>query len=184
MGAVPGVPTEFDAAPRMLPGIDEMKFDEPFWVSAAEGAVRDYCGWHVSPILQQTFAMDGEGRSRILLDTMRLVEVVSVTVDGQDVTGRVKAAESGVLEMPNDRCGFGRGLNSVIVVAKHGYDPREVPSVVALIASLAERFSSMFGNVIQSRSAGGSSESFFAGSEALISTDRAKLEKYRLRGRS
>lgn len=179
MGLVPGVnPTPVEPQ-RMLP--DSPVFDEAFWVAAAEGAIRDYCGWHVAPIINQVFAVDGQCGRRVLLPTLRLREVTEVLSDGSNVTARVVPSEAGLLELPER---FGSGLNSVIATVVHGYAPEEVPSVMAVIASAASRFSDSFGNVVQSQAAGGSSVTFFAGADALLSSERARLDPYRLKGRT
>lgn len=178
MALLPGVPAS-PVVDRILPAAPT--FDEKFWVSVAEGAVRDFCLWHVAPVREQTFVLDGGGLSRVLLPTMRLREVLSVTSGGRDVTSRVVPSESGVLELEG---GFACGLSSVVVTVSHGYDPAEVPSVQGVIASAASRFADSLGNIVQSQSAGGSAVAYFAGSESLLKSEQAKLARYRLGGRS
>lgn len=176
MALIPGVPV-VPVKDRILPATPT--FDEKFWVSVAEGAIRDYCGWHIAPIREQTFALDGGGKRRLLLPTMRLREVVSVYADGRNITSRVRASESGVIEA-GER--FPCGLSSVVVLISHGYNPDEVPAVQGVIASAASRFADSLGNIVQSQTAGGSTVTFFAGSESLLSSEKAKLDPYRLRG--
>lgn len=184
MSFIPGVPTskpELDEADRILP--TNPTFDEDFWVRAAEGAIRDYCKWHVAPVRTQTWALDGRGQSRLLLQSKRLLRVTSCMSGGVDVTELVVPGESGVIELRDGGC-FARGLQGVVVTAEHGYYAEEVPSVMALIASIASRLSEMFGNVVQQQSAGGSSVTFFAGAEHLLAGERSKLDAYRVWGRS
>lgn len=178
MALLPGVP-DTPVADRILPA--KPVFDEKFWVSVAEGAVRDFCLWHVAPVREQVFSLNGEGRHQILLPTMRLREVLSVTSGGRDVTAQVKASESGVLELAG---GFACGVASVLVKVSHGYHPDEVPSVQGVIASAASRFSDSLGNIVQSQTAGGSTVTYFSGSESLLRSEREKLVRYRLGGRS
>lgn len=178
MGLIPGVPAT-PVKDRILPA--EPVFDEKFWVSVAEGAIRDYCGWHIAPIREEVFALDGGGKRRILLPTMRLREVVSVVADGREIVSRVRASESGVLEL-DER--FPCGLSSVVVRISHGYHPEEVPSIMGVIASAASRFADSLGNIVQSQTAGGSTVTFFSGSESLLSSERLKLDPYRIRGRA
>lgn len=178
MALLPGVPAT-PTSDRILPA--KPTFDEKFWVSVAEGAVRDFCLWHVAPIREEIFAVDGGGRSQILLPTMRLREVLSVVSGGYDVTKQVKASESGILELEG---GFACGLSSVVVKISHGYDPAEVPSVQGVIASAASRFADSLGNIVQSQTAGGSTVTYFSGSESLLRSEQAKLSRYRLEGRS
>lgn len=182
MAYIPGVPTTTPQAPaRILP--NPPTFDEAFWVAAAEGAIRDYCGWHVAPVKEQTWALDGRGQRRLLLQSKRLLEVTSCVSGGVDVTGRVVPGESGVIEL-RDGGTFACGLQGVVVTAKHGYYPEEVPSIMGLIASLASRLSDSFGNIVHQQSAGGSSVTFFAGAEHLLRGEQAKLDTYRVWGRS
>lgn len=180
-GYIPGVPV-VEPAPlgRILP--ENPVFNEAFWVAAAEGAIRDYCGWHVAPVKTQTWSLDGQGASRVLLQTKRLLRVESVLADGRDITARVRASESGVIELRGGS--FPCGLGSLVVTAEHGFYPNEVPSLMALIASVASRFSEMFGNVVAQQSAGGSSVTYISSAENLLAGDRAKLDAYRVRGRS
>lgn len=177
MALIPGVPV-VPVKDRILPA--QPVFDEKFWVSVAEGAIRDYCGWHVSPIREETFAVDGGGKRRILLPTMRLRQVVSVLAEGREISSRVQASESGVLELPE---GFPCGLSSVVALVSHGYHPDEVPAIQGVIASAASRFADSLGNIVQSQTAGGSTVTFFSGSESLLSSEKAKLDPYRIRGR-
>lgn len=182
MGFIPGVPETKPQAPkRILPTTPTL--DEAFWVAAAEGAIRDYCGWHVAPVIEQTWALDGRCQRRLLLQSKRLLRVLECTSGGVDVTEQVVPGESGVIELRGGGT-FAAGLQGVVVKVEHGYYPEEVPSIMGLIASLASRLSDSFGNVVQQQVAGGSSVTFFAGSEHLLSGERAKLEKYRVWGRS
>lgn len=175
---IPGV-TESPIKDRILP--ESPVFDEAFWVSVAEGAIRDYCDWHVAPVRESVFSLDGGRRHRLILPTLRLREVKSVLLNGREAVDRVKASESGILEL-HER--FPCGLGSVVVKVSHGYDPDEVPSLMGVIASAASRFADSLGNVVQSQSAGGSAVSFFMGSESLLSSEKEKLDRYRLRGRA
>lgn len=178
MALLPGVGAPVVPA-RILPSM--VVLDEAFWVAAAEGAVRDFCKWHVSPIREEIFALDGGGQTRVLLQTGRLREVVEVTSGGRDVTAEVEPSASGVLELCG---GFARGLNSVVARVIHGYAPEEIPQVQAVIAAAASRFSDVFGNIVASQSAGGSAVSFFAGADALMASERSTLEAFRIGGRA
>ena len=182
VGFIPGVPERAPDEPeRMLP--DSPVLNEQFWVAAAEGAIREYCGWQVAPVVEQTWALDGRNQRRLLLQSKRLLRVVACMSGGVDVTERVVPGESGVIEL-RDGGTFAAGLQGVVVTVEHGYYPEEIPSVMGLIASLASRLSDSFGNVVQQQAAGGSSVTFFAGSEHLLAGERAKLDKFRVWGRS
>lgn len=178
MALLPGVPAT-PITDRILP--EQPQFDEAFWVAAAEGAVRAFCLWHVSPIREETFAINGDGRDEILLPTLRLREVIAVHDGGRDVTSLVTASKEGLIGL---RGGFSRGLSSVVVTVKHGFDPEEVPNVQGVIASAASRFADSLGNIVQSQTVGGSTVTFFSGSESLLRSEREQLARYRLSGKS
>ena len=50
---------------------------------ATSQAIRDYCGWHVSPELECTFTGDGEGNI-LVLPAMGVTEVESLTINDVD----------------------------------------------------------------------------------------------------
>lgn len=179
MVTIPGASVAPVVPPKILPAAPV--FDTAFWVAAAENAVRNYCGWHVAPIQTRTVALNGQGRCELLLPTMKLRAVDLVMSGGIDVTARVEASAEGILELHG---GFARGVNSVVATFTDGYAPEEAPDILAIIAAAASRFSSMFGNAVQSQSAGGSSVTYFAGADALLRTEQARLDQYKLRGRA
>lgn len=156
-------------------------FDTAFWVAAAENAVRNFCGWHVAPVMERVVALNGQGRTELLLPTMKLRAVERVMSGGVDVTASVEASVDGILEL---RGGFACGLNSVVATITDGYAVEEAPDILAIIAAAASRFADMFGNTVQSQSAGGSSVTYFSGADALLKTEQARLSPYRLRGRT
>ena len=60
-------------------------------LKAAQEAIRNYCGWHISPSLKCTFTDDTLPRKRVIqLPATHVASVTSVTVDGQAVTFRAK----------------------------------------------------------------------------------------------
>src|SRR5699024_12271535 len=44
-------------------------------VAAATQAIRDYCGWHVAPVEEETLALDGTGTDTLLLPSRLVVDV-------------------------------------------------------------------------------------------------------------
>lgn len=108
-----------------------------FWLAAAHGAVRRFCGWHVAPTITETLTLDGSGTRDILVPSLRIVQLISVTNDGVDVTSRVDTSRAGILRLTSgtwtDR--FGR----VSVEMRHGYDLDEVPEIQAIIIGIAKR---------------------------------------------
>lgn len=112
----------FETAPQ---GID------PAELAKAEAAVRAYCGWHIAPVVTEALALDGNGGTRIVLPSLRVVSVDAVVVDGVTVTDPEWSA-SGVLHGR-----FSERPRSVEVVLTHGYEtlPVELASVLLDMAS-------------------------------------------------
>ena len=116
------VASMFETVP---PGVD------PAELAKAEAAVRAYCGWHVAPVVTETLVLDGNGATRIVLPSLRVVSVDAVVVDGVTVTDPEWFA-SGIL------CGrFSERPRSVEVTLAHGYEslPVELESVLLDMAS-------------------------------------------------
>lgn len=55
-------------------------------LNAALSAARRYCGWHVTPVLEDDeVTLDGPGSALLVLPTLRLVELTALTEDGADI---------------------------------------------------------------------------------------------------
>lgn len=146
-------------------------------VEAAEGAVRAFCGWHVAPVIEETIVLDGNGRSLLKLPTMRVEDVLSVKVDGSDVTGSVRWSDAGMLEGVS----FPRRFRSVEVTLRHGFEPGEVAGVLGVLQVAANRFET--DPRIRSQSVGGASVSYAVSggsglSHLLTEVERAALAPY------
>lgn len=108
-----------------------------FWLKAAHGAVRRFCGWHVAPIIDETITLDGSGGTDVLVPSLRVVELVSVLNDGVNVTASVDPSKAGILRLTSGR--WTDRLGRVSVTLRHGYELDEVPEVAAIIAGVAKR---------------------------------------------
>lgn len=153
-----------------------------FWLSAAHGVVRRFCGWHVAPIVDETLTLDGSGGRDIFLPSLRVVELLNVTNDGVDVTAKVDTSRAGMLRLQagkwSDR--FGR----VVVRLRHGYELDEVPDVAAVIAGLAKRGPNT-GSVVATQATNGSSVGYANTAGAplsipLLQPEIATLSTYRI----
>ncbi|MFF7683166.1 hypothetical protein ACFZA2_10425 [Microbacterium sp. NPDC007973] len=125
-----------------------------FWLKAAHGAVRRFCGWHVAPIIDETMILDGSGGRDIFLPSLRVVDLLTVTNDGQNVTASVDTSRAGILRLTTGT--WTDRLGRVTVTLRHGYDLDEVPEVAAVIAGVAKRGPNS-GRVEASEAANGSS---------------------------
>ena len=98
--------------------------------------IRDYCGWHIAPAIDETFTVDGSGGTVQQLPTLRLNSVAEVTENGT-------VLEDTVYEWSADgslrRCGYWTNrFRGVVAEVNHGYD--EVPAnIVSVILDAASR---------------------------------------------
>lgn len=157
--------------------------DPAFWLEAAHGSVRRFCGWHVAPLITETLRVDGRGGKSLLIRSGRIVNLIAVTSDGRDVTADVDSSHNGTLELRSG-CWSSR-LGGVTVELEHGYELEEVPEVAALIVTLAKRGASGASQVYASQSVGGASVSAFANGGAplsvpLLAQEKDTLTPYRL----
>ena len=55
-------------------------------LDAALAAVRNYCGWHVTPVLtNEQITLDGPGGPTLMLPTLALSEITALTEDGVEL---------------------------------------------------------------------------------------------------
>lgn len=95
------------------------------------GAVRSYCGWHISPSVAESVTIYGNGSDKLFLPTLHVTSVASVSVDGDDPLSvdDFRWSPQGVLSgrtWPVDK--------PVVVSFTHGYD--EASDVMGVIAEL------------------------------------------------
>jgi hypothetical protein len=70
--------------PSLLTGPPPSDLDPSAVLDAAQ-EVREFCGWHIAPLITETVAPVMLGR-RAILPTLKLAAVTAVTVDGVPVT--------------------------------------------------------------------------------------------------
>lgn len=112
-------------------------------ISQAEEQLRIICGWHIAPEQTETIVADNreetlvhDGRVHLaFLPTKKLVEVISVEADGQDVDlDRVFVESSGILEIK----GLPRSTRRVTATVKHGYETMP-PALLVIATAMAQR---------------------------------------------
>lgn len=54
-------------------------------LSAASQAVRDYCNWHISPVLECTVELSADGGKTIQLPALSVEDIVRITEDGTEL---------------------------------------------------------------------------------------------------
>lgn len=166
------------AIPSLLPSVSAGD------LAAAEAAVRKYCGWHIAPVVEEDFVLDGTGTSSLFVRTLRLVDVIAATVDGVAVDPlTLEWSEAGFIRTSGvwpDR------LRSVRLTVSHGFE--SVPDVAAIITAIAARASaSPMGVVREQAGAVSISMSLTApgvsGGVVLMEHERRMLDAYRISGR-
>lgn len=163
-------------------------------IKAASAAVRDYCGWHVTPALGCTLTervLAGNGRVKrsgpdllIQLPATLVTEVTSVTLDGVELTD-YDLAPNGILRL-FDVCRLDR-KSQIVVSYTAGLSDGMSDALKELIAGrVIHALAQPYG--VQSESAGGVSITYSgswaasASATALPDDNRATLEPYRVKG--
>ncbi len=106
--------------------------DADRWESAVR-SLRDYCGWHIAPVVTEEVILDGPGCGILTLPTQRLVGIENVTNDGRPVE---------VASSDWSRTGIVRGswtgsFRGVMAVITHGYEdwPADLLGVLVELAT-------------------------------------------------
>ena len=147
-------------------------------IAAASAAVRNSCGWHVSPAMSCRATLDTDGGASLWLPTSCLNSVTSLTVGGAEVEGYQWSRIGQIL--PDER--IPAGLQAATVEYVAGMDaPGDIAAMVAGIASRALAISPG----VTSETAGGVSVSFASSLSmvayaSLTDTDRDALAAYRV----
>lgn len=91
-------------------------------LAGASAAVRRYCKWHVTPVVDETMVLDWDGADLLVLPTLRLVDLRSVSVSGVSLDlDQVEWSHNGELRIPAGKPGF----RSITVTMRHGFDGAE-----------------------------------------------------------
>lgn len=149
---------------------------------AASQAVRNYCGWHISPSLECEAYPEG-GAKVTKLPAGYVSSIESLTENGQELgAGQYEWRRDGLLRRAQFRIWAG-GWNSIKVRYVAGYDIEAVPDLAEAIRAIAEGVLSVSAGVI-SESADGVSVSYSSSASsiaaALTSTQKAALAAYKV----
>lgn len=154
------------------------------YLAAAEEAVRNYCGWHIAPIITETLILDGSGAETLFIPTMKIVSIQEA------INGR-RALDPTTLEWSSDgylRNGGQRWterLRGVSITLTHGH--AHADHVVEIIRSVAARAAMSPDGVVR-ESAGAISltpsmtASGVSGGVILMAHEKEQLETYKIRG--
>jgi len=160
-----------------------MSGDEAASVRQAQRAVRNYCGWHIAPVVTETLKLDGDGSNLLFLPTLKIETIVSVITDGRvvDLT-QVDDSTAGFLELAAG-CWSPRP-GKTFVVLEHGYESAPEDVVGVVVSAAARQLDSPAGRTREQ--AGGVNVGFaltgvgVSGGIALLEHEKAILDKYRV----
>ncbi|WP_280265348.1 hypothetical protein [Nocardia wallacei] len=114
-------------------GLEELR------LAAIVREVRDYCGWHIAPAVDETLTVDGSGGTVQQLPTLQLNSVTSVTECGITLTtDDYEWSADGSLRHRRGLWWTNR-YRGVVAVMNHGYAtvPENIVSVILDAASSA-----------------------------------------------
>lgn len=159
--------------------------------------VRAYCGWHVTPIIQEEIFVDMPRPSSIVfLQSLRVVGVHSVeyragcdwrSVPLCDIShSGLSWSQNGMIEWGGrNTCGtFPTGIKAVQVNYTHGFDIDEVKDFLSVVAGVAGRIEA--GGNIKKQAVNGASVEFFGNGDdgaraGLLESEKRILDRYRLK---
>lgn len=165
-------------------------------IAAASAAIRNYCGWHITPSEVCTFSepiMYGNGRIKpvgpdllIQLPTTYLTEVTSVVIGAEAHTDFL-ADPSGIVRVFDVPACYLNRKTKVTIVYTAGFQEDRIPGIKELVAHrVTHALASSAG--VQSETAGGVSITYSANwinnsrATALADDNKEVLEPYRVRG--
>lgn len=123
-------------------------------LAAALVAARRYCGWHVTPVIEDDeLVLDGPGSTMLMLPTLRMLALTSVIENGRDLDlTTLEWSSRGMVRKishlshhgyygAHEHCrnGWTSKLGGITVKITHGFD--EAPDFESAVLSIADRSS-------------------------------------------
>lgn len=146
---------------------------------AATQAIRDYCGWHVAPVITATLTLDGTGTDTVLLPSRRVVDIESVKLDGTDLEAEGFEWSSDGLLRRRRGC-WPERYRSLEVILRHGFE--DMTALADVVASIVARVKIDPTGALASQRAGTQSVGFTSGATGggLMQSEKERLAPYRL----
>jgi len=149
-------------------------------LAAVSSAVRDWCGWHVAPVMECACELDGGGRT-LWLPAMGIRSVGSVSVCGEERDG-YEWAERGELRLARptpDR------LRAVAVRFAAGYEAAATQAIAQVVCQLTENAVTATPGLREEHAGQvgatyNQTESGVSGGVRLLPSDMAALGNYRI----
>lgn len=143
----------------------------------ATAAVRDYCGWHVTPSITETVTVNAVGQT-LFLPSLNVTAVTAVVVNGVTVDATsYEWAAAGMVWSPT-WWGFRspQRFRNATVTFTHGF--ASAPAVASVVLARASRFQNNDRNATRLQ-AGPFGESYESGG-GFTADERAILDRFRL----
>lgn len=115
----------------LCPGLSSTDEQIAAVLDAVGDSIRNYCGWHVSPVLECTFIGEGDG-DMLFLPAMGVKDVKSLEVNNTQVDD-IEWKHTGIVRYKR----FPDKFRSVTCVYDAGFSSTSIGQVVAQIASNA-----------------------------------------------
>lgn len=164
-----------DRIPDIIADPGEFSADAAFWLRAASTAVREHCGWHITPSLTLEGALNSRGGIVLRLPALHVTEIELLTTRDGTPIPHAYDPESGLVEALNRP--FPVGVGAVRYRITAGWDER--PDVQGVVINAAKRASMAANGMVTAQSVNGSSVSYDVD---LMQSELDKLKPYRLIG--
>lgn len=140
--------------------------------------VRQWCGWHVTPILTEEITVDGPGGKLLWLPTLRLVALTAVAEDGVELdVADLEWSATGLVRKPLSGL-WTEKFRGITVTLTHGVDAKDFE---AAVYSVADRKSQMpVGGAIATVGPFRWVEEKVASGSSFLPAELAILQQYRL----
>lgn len=151
---------------------------------AVSSAIRDYCGWHISPVLTCRYTTELSDRI-IYLPAVGVRGINSISVDGKNIpVDSIEYKSSGLVRLANLSSADGIKWGSTVIEYEAGFD--NTAALVSQIAAQIALNSLTASAGIRSESAGQVSLTYnttgdgITGGVSLLGRDMLLLKPYRL----
>lgn len=165
-------------------------------LAEASTQIRNYCGWHIAPAIEELITLDGSGGPSQRLPSLRVRSLVSVSSGGTDYdltadASAVQWSASGWLRLPAGT--FVCDLRGVRVQYVHGFEMAEVAELGGICCDLVRQATTSPAGTVASETVGSTSISYgvstasvtvAGGSVSLLGYQMAALDRYTLAKRA
>lgn len=112
-------------------------------LSAALAVARRYCGWHVSPLIEDAeIVLDGPGGRKLYLPTQKIHAIGGITESGADVPDSAYVVSAGVPGLVVRTVGrWSTAVAGIAVTLDHGFSEEEAADWRHAVLSMVDEMS-------------------------------------------